>query len=96
MRYETTFLGKTIFKECYVTDRSIKLVDLDWIDELNLIHSLAPEQLVIADVVQRRDRKDQDIIPHVPPGLDGISLVSRSISRRRRTGDQIYERACYT
>ncbi|VUZ52993.1 unnamed protein product [Hymenolepis diminuta] len=58
--------------------------------------SLAPEQLVIADVVQRRDRKDQDIIPHVPPGLDGISLVSRSISRRRRTGDQIYERACYT
>ncbi|KAM3184268.1 hypothetical protein ACTXT7_008678 [Hymenolepis weldensis] len=42
---------------------------------------------VIPDVVQRRERKDQDIIPHEPPGLDGLSLVSRSILRRRRTGD---------
>ncbi|KAM3176972.1 hypothetical protein ACTXT7_005447 [Hymenolepis weldensis] len=39
------------------------------------------------DVVQRRERNDQDIIPTVPPGLDGISLVSQSISRQRRTGD---------
>ncbi|VUZ43399.1 unnamed protein product, partial [Hymenolepis diminuta] len=49
--------------------------------------SLTPEQPVILDVVQRRDRNDQDIILHVPPGLDGISLVSRSISRQRRTCD---------
>ncbi|VDL61390.1 unnamed protein product [Hymenolepis diminuta] len=31
MRYETTFLEKTIFKECYVTDRSINLMGLDLI-----------------------------------------------------------------
>ncbi|KAM3174083.1 hypothetical protein ACTXT7_011248 [Hymenolepis weldensis] len=37
MRYEATFLEKTIFKECYVTDRNINLMGLDWIDELNLI-----------------------------------------------------------
>ncbi|VUZ41221.1 unnamed protein product [Hymenolepis diminuta] len=39
-------------------------------------------------------RNDQDIIPHVPLGLDGISLVFRSISQQRRTCDQIYERVC--
>ncbi|KAM3188340.1 hypothetical protein ACTXT7_000461 [Hymenolepis weldensis] len=39
MRYETTFLEKTIFKECYVTDQDINLMGLDWIDELNLIQS---------------------------------------------------------
>ncbi|KAM3179841.1 hypothetical protein ACTXT7_017491 [Hymenolepis weldensis] len=33
----TTFLEKTIFKECCVTDRNINLVGLDWVDELNLI-----------------------------------------------------------
>ncbi|VDL44927.1 unnamed protein product [Hymenolepis diminuta] len=32
-----TFLEKTIFKKCYVTDRNINPVGLDWIDELNLI-----------------------------------------------------------
>ncbi|KAM3179262.1 hypothetical protein ACTXT7_000935 [Hymenolepis weldensis] len=37
MRYEATFLEKTIFKECGVTDRNINLVGLDWIDEFNLI-----------------------------------------------------------
>ncbi|KAM3170942.1 hypothetical protein ACTXT7_017603, partial [Hymenolepis weldensis] len=40
MRYEATFPEKTIFKECYVTDRNINLMGLDWIDELNLIHFL--------------------------------------------------------
>ncbi|KAM3176962.1 hypothetical protein ACTXT7_005488 [Hymenolepis weldensis] len=49
--------------------------------------SLTSERPLIPDVVQRRERNDQDIIPHVPPGLDGISLVSRSILRRRQTGD---------
>ncbi|KAM3171009.1 hypothetical protein ACTXT7_017469 [Hymenolepis weldensis] len=51
------------------------------------IASLTPEQPVIPDVVQRREREDQDIISHVPPGLDGISHDSRSISRQRWTGD---------
>ncbi|VUZ53164.1 unnamed protein product, partial [Hymenolepis diminuta] len=106
MRYETTFLEKTIFKECYVTDRNINPVDLDWIDELNLIQfpdeketcqtpTLEPTNAEnLARELQRRERNDQDIIPHVPPRLDGISLVPRSISRQRPTDDQIYERAC--
>ncbi|KAM3176384.1 hypothetical protein ACTXT7_006594 [Hymenolepis weldensis] len=50
-------------------------------------NSLTPERPVFPDVVQRRERNDQDIIPHVLPRLYGISLVSRSISRQRRTGD---------
>ncbi|KAM3186631.1 hypothetical protein ACTXT7_003932 [Hymenolepis weldensis] len=37
MRCEATFLEKTIFKKCYVTDGNISLMGLDWIDELNLI-----------------------------------------------------------
>ncbi|VDL61715.1 unnamed protein product [Hymenolepis diminuta] len=37
MRYEATFLEKTIFKKRYVTDRNINLIDIDWVDELNLI-----------------------------------------------------------
>ncbi|KAM3175432.1 hypothetical protein ACTXT7_008540 [Hymenolepis weldensis] len=36
------------------------------------------------NVVQRRERNDQDIISHVIPGPDGIALVSQSISRQRR------------
>ncbi|KAM3185866.1 hypothetical protein ACTXT7_005490 [Hymenolepis weldensis] len=68
MRYEATFLERTIFKD-----------------------SLTPEQPVIHDVVQRRERKDQDIIPHVPPGPDGISLISRSISRQRRTAMRCWQ-----
>ncbi|KAM3182017.1 hypothetical protein ACTXT7_013233 [Hymenolepis weldensis] len=32
-----TFLKKMIFKRCYVTNRSINLMGLGWIDELNLI-----------------------------------------------------------
>ncbi|KAM3176449.1 hypothetical protein ACTXT7_006477 [Hymenolepis weldensis] len=43
--------------------------------------SLTPEQAVIPDVEQRHERKDQYIIPHVPPGLNGISAVSRLISQ---------------
>ncbi|KAM3178382.1 hypothetical protein ACTXT7_002667 [Hymenolepis weldensis] len=35
MRCEATFLGKTISKECYIADRNINLVSLNWIDELN-------------------------------------------------------------
>ncbi|KAM3170964.1 hypothetical protein ACTXT7_017559 [Hymenolepis weldensis] len=58
--------------------------------------SLTPEQSVIPDVVERRERNDQDITPHARPGLDGISFVSLSIPRQGRTGDQIYERACCT
>ncbi|VDL19207.1 unnamed protein product [Hymenolepis diminuta] len=38
MGCEATFLEKTILKECYVTDRNINLMDLDWMDELNLLH----------------------------------------------------------
>ncbi|KAM3172765.1 hypothetical protein ACTXT7_013877 [Hymenolepis weldensis] len=34
---KATFLEKTIFKQCHVTDRNINPVGLDWIDELNLI-----------------------------------------------------------
>ncbi|KAM3171747.1 hypothetical protein ACTXT7_015987 [Hymenolepis weldensis] len=37
MGCETTFLKKTILKECYLTDRNINLVGLDWANELNLI-----------------------------------------------------------
>ncbi|VUZ50719.1 unnamed protein product [Hymenolepis diminuta] len=38
--------------------------------------SLTLEQPLISE------RNDQDIIPHVSPGLDSIPLVSRSISRQ--------------
>ncbi|VDL60794.1 unnamed protein product [Hymenolepis diminuta] len=37
MRYEAKFLEKMIIKGCYVTDRNINLVSLDWIDDLNPI-----------------------------------------------------------
>ncbi|KAM3170991.1 hypothetical protein ACTXT7_017506 [Hymenolepis weldensis] len=37
MRWQATPLEKTIYKECYVTDRNINLVGLDRIDEVNLI-----------------------------------------------------------
>ncbi|VDL34161.1 unnamed protein product [Hymenolepis diminuta] len=37
MRFEATFLEKTISKDFYVTDRNIDLMSLDWIDELNII-----------------------------------------------------------
>ncbi|VDL37930.1 unnamed protein product [Hymenolepis diminuta] len=37
MRCEATSLEKGIFKECYVRDRNMNLMGLDWIDELNLI-----------------------------------------------------------
>ncbi|KAM3185286.1 hypothetical protein ACTXT7_006683 [Hymenolepis weldensis] len=46
--------------------------------------SLTPEKPGIPDVVQGRERNDQIINLHVPPGLDGISLVSLSVSRQRR------------
>ncbi|KAM3187911.1 hypothetical protein ACTXT7_001317 [Hymenolepis weldensis] len=45
------------------------------------------------DVVQRHERNDQDIFPHLPPGIDGILLVSRSISRQRGTGNMFSTRA---
>ncbi|KAM3180435.1 hypothetical protein ACTXT7_016285 [Hymenolepis weldensis] len=38
MRCQAKFLEKTIFMKCYVTDRNINLVGLEWIDELNPIH----------------------------------------------------------
>ncbi|KAM3188018.1 hypothetical protein ACTXT7_001160 [Hymenolepis weldensis] len=37
MRYEATSLKKTIFKDCYVIDRNINLMGLDWMDEFNLV-----------------------------------------------------------
>ncbi|KAM3173597.1 hypothetical protein ACTXT7_012201 [Hymenolepis weldensis] len=37
MRYEATFLEKAIFVECYITDRNINLMGIDWIDAINLI-----------------------------------------------------------
>ncbi|KAM3174036.1 hypothetical protein ACTXT7_011356 [Hymenolepis weldensis] len=40
MRCGATFLEKTTFKECYVTDQNISLVNPDWVDELNLIRLL--------------------------------------------------------
>ncbi|KAM3172543.1 hypothetical protein ACTXT7_014317, partial [Hymenolepis weldensis] len=52
----------------------------------NLV-SLTAEQLLISDAVQRPERNNQDIIPHLPPGIDSISLVSRLILRQRRKGD---------
>ncbi|VUZ49200.1 unnamed protein product [Hymenolepis diminuta] len=92
MRCEAKFHEKATFKECYVTDRNINLMDLDRINELNLVQSpdendicktptLEPsnaENLVTG--LQRGDRKDQDISLHVPPGFDGILIVSRSVS----------------
>ncbi|VUZ43150.1 unnamed protein product [Hymenolepis diminuta] len=46
---------------------------------------LTPEQYLIPDVVQRRERNDRDIIPHVPPGLDSISsFLDRSRNKDRR------------
>ncbi|VDL61674.1 unnamed protein product [Hymenolepis diminuta] len=39
MRCEAKFHEKATFKECYVTDRNINLMDLDRINELNLVQS---------------------------------------------------------
>ncbi|KAM3174193.1 hypothetical protein ACTXT7_011023 [Hymenolepis weldensis] len=92
MRCGPSFLEKTIFKECYVTDRNINLMGPDWIDELNLIHSVTPEQHLIPDVVQRSEGNDQNIIPHVPSGLDGISLGR---SRGKDGRPEAYESLTY-
>ncbi|KAM3179707.1 hypothetical protein ACTXT7_000148 [Hymenolepis weldensis] len=52
---------------------------------------LTPEQPVISRCSATTRKKRSRYYPNVLPGLDGISLVSRSISRQRRISDQIYE-----
>ncbi|VUZ47036.1 unnamed protein product [Hymenolepis diminuta] len=51
--------------------------------------SLTPEQPLIPE------RNYQDINPHVPQGLDDISLISRSISRQGRVIGSANEHITY-
>ncbi|KAM3180262.1 hypothetical protein ACTXT7_016629, partial [Hymenolepis weldensis] len=52
MRCEATFQQKAIFKECYVTNRNINPVGLDWMDELNLIQFLDENEICQTPILE--------------------------------------------
>ncbi|KAM3184643.1 hypothetical protein ACTXT7_007952 [Hymenolepis weldensis] len=81
MRCGATFLEKTIFKECYVTDRKINLVGLDWIDELNLIQ--LPDENETCQTPSLEPKNAENLVRgcrhnlHVPRSLILLFIFSR-------------------